>query len=705
MRGYRSSTALPLKDENGSTFGALTIYSTEPDWFTTDEVRLMEELAGDLAFGITTLRTREKRKLTEEALRRERALLSQIMETSPVGITMVNREGQVIFANKRAENLLGLKKDEITQRTYNAPQWNITDYKGSPFPDEELPFYRVISTGKPVYAVQHAIEWPDGKRIHLSINGAPILNDTGNIESVVFTIEDFSERKLAEEELTKYRHHLEELVTIRTKELSDSNAQLMKAKEQAESANRAKSRFLASMSHELRTPLNAILGYTQIFSRDTNLNETQKAGIDTIKHSGEHLLTLISDILNLSKIEKQKIEIYPTVINLPGFLSTIEEIIKVRTEYKKIGFAYETSSNLPVGIIADEPRLRQLLLNLLDNAVKYTNTGQVLFRVKVLSHRKNNGSNKHDEFCVIRFEVIDTGIGISPDQLEKIFAPFKQVEEIPLYEGMGLGLPISRQLSQLMGGEIRVESTVSSGSRFWCDLTFRIADIAISKEYLERIINGYNGLRKKILVIDDRSLNRSLLVEWLTPLGFEVGEAEDTTQALKLTEEMHPHLILIDLSILNKYGFQITESIRKNTEFSDIIIIGMSESTYKISMDLYKNAGFNNFLLKPIDFNKFADLLKTYLHLEWTYEKAPEGKPDISKQIIPPPAEELDFLHELILRGDIRQINYRAKHIEKLGAQYIPFARKLSSLAQGFQERAIQIMIEKYRNKKDKGEN
>lgn len=704
MRGYCSSTALPLKDEYASTFGAFTIYSTEPGSFTTDEVRLMEELAGDLAFGITTLRTREKRKLAEEALRRERALLSQIMETSPVGITMVNCEGQVTFANKRAENLLGLKKDEITQRAYNVAEWHITDYKGSPFPDEELPFYQVISTGKAVYGVQHTIEWPDGKRIHLSINGAPILNDADEIESIVFTIENFTERKRTEEELTKYRHHLEELVSKRTKELSDSNSLLLKAKEEAESANRAKSRFLASMSHELRTPLNSILGYAHILGRDPAINENQKAGIDTIKQSGEHLLTLISDIMNLSRIEKQTIELHPDVINLPGFLRTIEDIIRIKTEYKKIVLTFEKDPDLPLWIVADEQQLRKLLHNLLENAVKYTNVGYVTFRVNVLSHLKEKSGDKQNELSTIRFEIIDTGIGISPDQLEKIFAPFEQVEEIPLYEGMGLGLPISRQLINLMGGEINVESSVGHGSRFWFDLTFRIADITISKKQLGLIITGYEGPRKIILVVDDRPSDRSLLVEWLMLLGFEVGEAGDGIQALKLTEEMHPHLILINLLILNKDGSQITESIRKNAEFSDIIIIGMTESIYQISIEQYKNGEFINFISKPVDFKKLADLLKNYLHLEWTYAKVPEEKAVISKPIIPPPPEELDFLHELILRGDIRHISDRAKHIEKLGAQYIPFAHKLSSLAQGFQERAIQIMIEKYRKKNDKSD-
>ncbi len=313
---------------------------------------------------------------------------------------------------------------------------------------------------------------------------------------------EITEHKRTEEELIKYRMHLEDLVVERTKELSESNSQLTIARDAANAANEAKSRFLANMSHELRTPLNAILGYAQIIKQST-LDERQRKGVITIANSGNHLLTLISDILDLSKIEAHKLKIHPAVVHFPSFLGTIEDIIRVRAELKNLNFVFETESDLPCGVMADETRLRQVLLNLLGNAVKFTDAGQVAFWVTVLSRKEDSAG--------IRFEVKDTGPGIASDKLETIFAPFEQAGETASREGTGLGLAISRQLVHMMGGEICVKSEVGHGSTFCFELNLPLVEIKPPVKTIERVVTGYQSTRKKVLIIDDRPSNRSVL--------------------------------------------------------------------------------------------------------------------------------------------------------------------------------------------------
>ncbi|MGH8807185.1 MAG: ATP-binding protein [Noviherbaspirillum sp.] len=280
--------------------------------------------------------------------------------------------------------------------------------------------------------------------------------------------QDIARRTRAERELQQHREHLEELVKQRTAQLTD-------AKERAEVANQAKTTFLASMSHELRTPLNAVLGYTQILKRDTNLEARQIASLDTIQQSGEHLLTLITDLLDLSKIEAGKFELYESAVDLRAFLQVIVDIIRVKAEQKGLGFIFEATSDLPQFVRVDEQRLRQVLLNLLGNAVKFTDHGEVSLRVR---HTQQDGGR-----ILLSFEVGDTGIGMRPEQFERIFQPFEQVGDVRRrFGGTGLGLSISRQLVRLMGSDIHVASSPGRGSLFSFALPMRIADPAATHD-------------------------------------------------------------------------------------------------------------------------------------------------------------------------------------------------------------------------------
>ncbi|MBD3563440.1 GAF domain-containing protein, partial [Planktothrix sp. FACHB-1355] len=318
---------------------------------------------------------------------------------------------------------------------------------------------------------------------------------------------------------------LEVKVQERTLELQEKNVQLQqeicdrqKAEEAAKAASLAKSEFLANMSHELRTPLNGILGYTQILKREQNLNDEQKDDLNIISKCGEHLLALINDILDLSKIEARKMELYFSNFHFPQFLENIAEICRIRAEQKGISLLYEPLSPLPVGIRADEKRLRQVLMNLLGNAVKFTEKGGVTFKVgiigkglSVMGNGENTDSlamaNYESPITKIRFQVEDSGIGMAPEQLEEIFLPFHQVgDRDRKVEGTGLGLAISRQFVQMMGGDIKVKSSLGEGSVFYFDLDLpEVSEWSNASQGEEGNIIGFKGAKRKILVADDKT--------------------------------------------------------------------------------------------------------------------------------------------------------------------------------------------------------
>ncbi len=495
--------------------------------------------------------------------------------------------------------------------------------------------------------------------------------------------------KERENELIQHRDHLEELVAERTVELTI-------AKEQAESANRAKSEFLSSMSHELRTPLNAILGYAQILRLHNNLSDIQRQQIDIMRNSGEHLLTLINDILDVGKIEANKMEVEDAVFDLPALLSQVFNLTKLRAEEKELQFHYEAETPLPAYVHGDERKLRQVLLNLLSNAVKYTRRGSVTMRVSY--GRAGEGR--------FRCEVTDSGIGIPADKLDLIFEPFTQLAtDRQAREGTGLGLNITKRLLQLLDGELGVESTVGKGSTFWMELPLPVLEADdICFEKIESHIVGYHGSRKSVLVVDDTVGNTALLVSLLEPLGFELYAAQNGQEALQLMTEQRPDLVILDLVMPEMDGLELTVQMRRNPDLAAIRIIGASATVTDSSRKEAFVAACDDFVAKPIRIDLLLEKIGLLLGIEWESKKPVVVQEEVDdaagsdeRPFVVPEPSELEELYNLAMMGDMLRIEDWAAELEARNRIYFPFAEKLRELARGFKARAILALVEQCR--------
>lgn len=421
--------------------------------------------------------------------------------------------------------------------------------------------------------------------------------------------------RLKREEAHKRELHVQ--MGEKVRELHEVRAELEVCQKAAERANRAKNEFLVNMTHELRIYLNVILGYTQIFSKD-RLSKKQRKALEIIYRNSEQLLLIISDILNLSQIEARTMEREEIDFNLRRFLWNIVELIRMQAEQKRLNFDTEFSPDLPKRVHSNEKRLRQILLNLLNNAVKFTKTGGVIFRVFPITHDSRIGSR-------IRFEIEDTGIGIPYKHQQNIFQPFYRVTKtLTNTEGTKLGLTISQNLAHLMGSDIQITSKVGQGTLFWLDID--LPEIAEDEETVEtetttNVVVGFKGPLRKILIGDDRYENRVVLKEMLLPLGFGIIEAIDGFDVLTKAAQHRPDLILIDLTMPVLNGFEAIRHVRQMPGFEDVIVVGMSVSALRQIRDENVRAGSDDFLSKPLHFDDLLVCLQRHLKLEWLYEQ------------------------------------------------------------------------------------
>ncbi|MDX2229548.1 MAG: PAS domain S-box protein [Leptolyngbyaceae cyanobacterium bins.349] len=557
------------------------------------------------------------RKRLEEDLRQSQQFLNSVIENIPLGFFAkdVRDDYRYVLINKGAEQFIGFSREQGI---------GCSDYEL--LPKVQADYYR--QQDQTVVQARSLIETPEveittttGERLLARVIKFPLFDDQGNLTHLLCLNDDITERKQREEELRL-------------------------AKEAAEAANRAKSVFLANMSHELRTPLNVILGFTQLMERENALSDRQRNFITTINRSGEHLLNLINDVLEMSKIEAGRITLNPEPFDLRHLLHTLQEMFRIRAEAKGLSLTFQIAPNLPPSLVADEGKLRQVLINLLSNAVKFTERGNITLSVE-FPPPSSLLPTPH-----LLFTITDTGIGIAPGEVEQLFQPFVQTASgLQVKEGTGLGLTISRQFVQLMGGDIHLESVVGQGSTFTFQIPVTLTNTIVTSASprLQQVLGLVPGQPTyRLLIVDDRADNRNLLTHLLQSFGFATQTANNGQDAIALWQTWHPHLIWMDMRMPIMDGYEATRQIRAleadrrkqkaesessfplltsasdaplSTQHSTLStkIIALTASAFEEQRTTILAAGCDDFVRKPFREQVIFDKLTEHLGVQFIY--------------------------------------------------------------------------------------
>jgi two-component system, sensor histidine kinase and response regulator len=455
-------------------------------------------------------------------------------------------------------------------------------------------------------------------------------------------------RRQAEAELQRMNEDLGRRVKQRTSELEQ-------AWEVAESANRAKSSFLANMSHEIRTPMNAIMGFSQLMQRDVSLNRDQKENLTAISRSGEHLMTVINDVLEMSKIEAGRITLKSSTFDLHALIEDLAIMFRGRIESKKLKYEACVGPDLPRFVVTDESKLRQVLINLIGNAVKFTQEGSVTIRVGCVQEEEMEESQSPEGVQVF-LEVRDSGVGIALEDQSKLFHKFEQANnQVAAEGGTGLGLAISRKYVQLMGGDIEVTSTLGSGSLFRFEID---AGRGNDQEILQRAQRGRvsavvgGGMEHRILVVDDRETNRAVLKRLLEDIGFDVNEAFDGENALEVWQDWRPHLILMDMAMPVMDGYEASRRIKGAEAGKDTVVIAITASAFEAERAKIMALGVDDLVLKP--YNEAILLDRIAFHLGLEYVHVTDSIPDEDSGNVAVSVEALTFEAVQDLPSDLR---------------------------------------------------
>ena len=460
---------------------------------------------------------------------------------------------------------------------------------------------------------------------------------------------------------------------------------LQQAKEASEAANAAKSRYVTGLSHELRTPLNSILGFTQILQRDANMPAKHLDSLATIMRSSSHLLSLIDGLLDVAKIEAGKLRLEPSEILFQEFISDLQKMFVSIAQEKGLQFRLDLVGRMPEVVRGDEKRVRQILINLLGNAINFTDSGEVCLRV----------SYRHETAI---FDIIDTGIGIAPEQIERIFQPFERGGLVRQDNGVGLGLTITRMLTALMGGALSVTSQPGEGTRFQVRLF--LSEVRVPKAIIDvnHDVIGYDGARRLVLVVDDHIEHRKVINGMLMPLGFDVAQAANGQEAVRQVSLLHPDLILMDLSMPDMDGWAASRMIRHNT-LSQVPIIVLSANANAFADDKERSLNVcNDYLAKPIHLQELLNRIQHHLQLTWQRRlRTPQPVAKTAPAALPSRLD-LEELYELCGLGYVRGIQQKLDAIERESADSARFVADLRTLASAFRLDELNLQLKEALN-------
>ncbi len=617
-----------------------------------------------------------ERKHIEDELRKLNTDFVTLLENTSDFIYYKDQDNRFLFCSQILANITGHQswRDMIGKDDFDV------------FPEEMARIYReeeqlILSEGKVLLNKVDPYFDAQGGRRWVNTNKWPVFDDKEKVVGIFGISRDITEQKQAEEELVQYREHLEETVQQRTEELR-------LARDAAEAANRAKSVFLANMSHELRTPLNAILGFAQLMRQDHSVGPNQSENLEIINNSGDHLLRLINDVLEIAKIEAGKLQLEINTFNLHELVREVGDMMRLKAQQKGLQLEQDQSSDFPRFIKGDEARLRQILVNLVSNAVKFTEQGGVTIRL----HSKRNAVHH------LLIEVEDTGPGISSIDQQRLFKPFEQLSLDSSQGGTGLGLAIVQQFVQLMGGSVSVESELGQGSLFRVDLPLEAADNIEIPQRVERNDGERSSLlpgqpHYRILIAENQRENQLLLTKLMTDLGLEVKVAQNGVECVALFRQWKPDLIFMDWRMPVMDGDEATRQIRYLPGGDQVKIVILTASALKEQEAMLRASGIDDYVSKPYRLDEIYLILEKQLGLTWLYADA-ENVSDTA--VIAPPSELLHKLYQLADLGEIFEIKDLLSRLESENETYIPFVHQLQKLVKRFDIEGIMAFLKPY---------
>lgn len=615
----------------------------------------------------------DKLEQEKNARLEKEAQLMSFYSLDLVGLAVTSPSRGWIRVNDCLCRMLGYTEQELRDLT-----WTHVTYPEDLAADNEQ-FNRLLTNQIDGYSLEKRFVSRSGTVIPTTLVVRCVRKPSGEVDYVTAMVEDITDRKRAEQELIKYKDHLEDEVQQRT-------VALVLAREAAEMANRAKSTFLASMSHELRTPLNAILGFSSLMRKEPSLTATQMETLNIINRSGEHLLSLINDVLDMAKIEAGNVQVEHLPLDLGSLMRDVVDLMHVRAQEKGLKLEVDQTSKFPRYIKGDETRLRQVLLNLIGNAIKFTKRGAVTLHL----------GTSENEVPHLLIKVVDTGIGIKAEDQKNIFDPFVQVGEPSSQKGTGLGLTITRQYVELMGGSVSVNSALGKGSAFQVEIPLDLADesevVKLSGNASGEVLGLAPGQPEyRILIVEDQKENQILLSQLMTAVGFSVKIADNGEQGVQIFQSWQPHLIWMDRRMPVMDGLEATRRIRQLPGGKEVKIIAVTASALLEQRQEILDVGIDDFVLKPYRFHDIYDCLIKHLNVQYIYAdaQAESSVPDLTltaEALLVLPVELRAELQTVLQSLDSEKIN---AVIEQVATYDAELKVTLQHLADNFDYPAI----------------